>query len=320
MMQIIFLLLKIIGILLAVLLGLFLLITLAVLFIPVRYQFFGKRSKEEMSVRGKISWFLSLFSVSFGFEEKFFVQIRLFGLLWKKKDRRVTEESGDTDLRISSDAVLSAGNQQREEPAGDLMEQPEELSASKSEAADSADSPSSETVLQERDDSKNFLSVLWDKIKNVFRSLQQIPQKMQAVREKIRIAFRRLCRIKEKAESFLAFLKDEETKKVLRRIWRQIRRAVRHILPRTVRIRGRFGFSDPALTGQATGGLSMIPVFYRKDISLTPVFSEACLDGEFFIRGRIRGASLLWILVQVLLRSDFRKMLRRFQKIMAEDE
>ena len=292
--------------------------------IPVRYQFSGSRSREtgEMSAKGKISWFLSLFSVSFGYEEKVFAQIRLFGLKWKPKEKRAAKEEQkfDSNLPPARSADLQTEN------AGDDTPQSGRSAALPSpNAGEDTDFRLSEEFLPEREeDSQSVPAGVFGRVKQIVFSVwekgKKIPQGIRSVGEKVRNAFGCLRRGKEKAGRWLAFLRDEETKAALQMIWRQTRRAIRHILPGTVRIRGRFGFSDPALTGQVTGLISMMPVFYRKDISLVPVFSEACLDGEIFIRGRIRGASLLWILIRLLLHSDFRRMLRRFQKMTAEDE
>ena len=80
-------------------------------------------------------------------------------------------------------------------------------------------------------------------------------------------------------------------------------------------MKGRFGFDDPALTGQVTGILSMLPVVYREGISLTPDFTEACLEGEFSVQGRVRAASLLALALKIWFDENFRKAYQKWKEM-----
>ena len=80
MLQILFLIIKIIGIILAVLLGLALLILLLVLFVPVRYQAYGIRSSRECRAGGRVSWLLRLLCIPFSFQDgELEIKIKLLG-------------------------------------------------------------------------------------------------------------------------------------------------------------------------------------------------------------------------------------------------
>ena len=52
--------LKIIGIVLACIVGLILLVVLLVLFVPVRYRLSGEGENAAITAQGKVSWFLGL--------------------------------------------------------------------------------------------------------------------------------------------------------------------------------------------------------------------------------------------------------------------
>ena len=80
MLQILFLIIKIIGIILAVLLGLALLILLLVLFVPVRYQAYGIRSSRECRAGGRVSWLLRLLCIPFSFQDgELEIKVKLLG-------------------------------------------------------------------------------------------------------------------------------------------------------------------------------------------------------------------------------------------------
>ena len=80
MLQILFLIIKIIGIILAVLLGLALLILLLVLFVPVRYRAYGIRSSRECRAEGRVSWLLRLLCIPFSFQDgELEIKVKLLG-------------------------------------------------------------------------------------------------------------------------------------------------------------------------------------------------------------------------------------------------
>ena len=89
MLHILGMILKIAGILLGSILGIFLLATLLILFVPIRYQVNGSY-QEKINVKAKISWLLSIVKVSIQYGEKgISFKIALFGIsLGKKKEQK----------------------------------------------------------------------------------------------------------------------------------------------------------------------------------------------------------------------------------------
>ena len=98
MLQLILLILKIIGIVLLCLLGLFLLVLCLVLFVPVRYRIQAEWTTEPENrvVQAKITWLLHSISATFSYKEGKFQQvIRILGIrlnLNKKKFKVTTNE------------------------------------------------------------------------------------------------------------------------------------------------------------------------------------------------------------------------------------
>lgn len=81
MLHIVLLIFKIIGSILLVLLSLLLLIFLVVLLVPIRYRILAEHG-DEIRVDGWVSWLLHLIHARFSYmEDKFQVQIRVFGFL-----------------------------------------------------------------------------------------------------------------------------------------------------------------------------------------------------------------------------------------------
>lgn len=370
-MHIIWLILKIIGILLAVLLGLLFAILMAVLFVPLRYRLEGWRRQEngEFAVKGRVSWFLSLISVRFGYEKQGFLQIRLLGIPWKGlKVRKKTDGREDVlpDDGPSSPVLLKATSietaekadkpkklvqseelpqpeklaqsekpiqlpkpmQSKESVRSEKLAQPEKLMQS-AKLAQSEELPQSkeppqpenltqaETLLPPANSEPGTLQKIIGKIRNILRALWEklkgVPNMARAFKERLAGIVKSLRQKKEKFDQWRAYLGSEEVRATLRLLWRQTKRLFRHLRPQKVRIRGRFGFGDPALTGQVTGLVSLLPVFYQKELSLQPEFSEACLEGEFFLKGRIRAASLLLLALKIWFNKDFQKVYKHLK-------
>lgn len=326
--------LKIIGILLAVILGLLLFIVLVVLLVPLRYRVNGFRRQDsgEMSVQGRVGWLASLISVSFGYEKEAWFKIRLLGIPLKPKKQEAAEGEEAEAEEVVEEETETADKPPAAGPAAGSLQ---EVRVSEQAGEDTAGTSGQVTVkamsvgedtsdtadrFSEAEKSESPVSFL-DKIRNVLHllgeKLKGIPEKGKALKRKWVDLKENLRRWKETAGIWIAFLRTDEVKRAWKRVWKQTRGMFRHILPRKVRIRGRFGFADPALTGQITGVMSMIPAFYKKDISVIPDFTESCLEGEFFIKGRVRAGSLLLLGGRILLDSDVRKVYKKFRTIQA---
>ncbi|MBR0306454.1 MAG: DUF2953 domain-containing protein, partial [Lachnospiraceae bacterium] len=115
----------------------------------------------------------------------------------------------------------------------------------------------------------------------------------------------------EKIEQVRTFLNDQENRKTIGLLWRQVKKLLRHVLPRKISGRVRFGFDDPATTGQILTYISPFYGLYAKTLKLEPIFEEKVLDGELHVKGHIRAATLLWIVIRVVLNKNFRVLLKK---------
>lgn len=150
--------------------------------------------------------------------------------------------------------------------------------------------------------------------------LEKIYHKVQSlilnVVEKLKAIYRsvndKYSVYQEKLETVRTFLGDPENQKTLYLIKKQVWKLIRHILPRKMRGRIRFGFDDPAATGQILTYISPFYGLYAKSVTVEPVFDEKVIEGELHIKGRIRVGTLLWYVVRVLLNKNFRAILKKF--------
>lgn len=84
-------------------------------------------------------------------------------------------------------------------------------------------------------------------------------------------------------------IKDETNRYAVSRIWRELLKIIRSYKPRKLRADITFSLADPALTGQATGLISLLPWIYRYPCRICPDFTseQLYLEGEVFAQGRV---------------------------------
>lgn len=332
--------LKVIGILLLILLCLILLIVSTVLVVPVRYE--GKASwlgRPEGSLR--ISWFMRALSVRLTYDgDKSGTVIRVFGIRLgkrrssKKKRTRARKKAGNAvseteEKPVSSDAVSNESVDAQAE-----NKTVNETAVNETAANESA---INETAVKETADDKNAgeLKTVPDgktceddavkpgspspsahisffaKIKNVF---QRIKNAIQNFKFTVNSICDKMVAAKDKAAWFWKFLNEEPAKKALAFIKLQCGGLFRHLKPKKFQLTLHYGFEDPAMTGQVLAAVSMFYGWYCEHVDLYPDFEQAVLEGNIYIKGRIRAFSLLIIGVKLLLNRNLRKVYKGFRQ------
>ena len=310
MLQVLLMILKILGILILVILGIILAVLLLVLFVPVRYRgdaaFDGKPGGGVL-----VSWLMHLVTVRVSYDGK---ATALVKVLWFRIFDKIVWPAEEESTNTADHADVQVGSVPEDEM--DTIAPIEPVSVPKtvdsantsvtSEAADCSRKPESttqrtavsetqmpevkESEVKESEDKESFIS----KINNAY---QQICGKVNAGQEKV--------------EQVRTFLNDQENRKTIGLLWRQVKKLLRHVLPRKISGRVRFGFDDPATTGQILTYISPFYGLYAKTLKLEPIFEEKVLDGELHVKGHIRAATLLWIVIRVVLNKNFRVLLKK---------
>ena len=318
--------LKWIGILLLAILGLILLILLIVLLVPIRYRLQASRTPVDgvITARGKVSWLASVVAVTFAYEGELSWKVRLCGIPLKLGQKDGARDGTDDEIEELSDAQKAERKAQSEAREAEIAALEAELAEksihtqAKKKTENNSEIParkSSEPLTlqtQSVTEEEAPKIPLTEKIRGILQKISEgihsIPEKIAGVRDKIRS-------LKEQADTWIQFAKTDEVKLLISTCWKQIKQILRHLLPTNLRISGNYGFADPALTGQITGVICMLPQRYQKNIQLQPHFQEVCLDGECTLKGRIRLGSLLLPVIKILVKPCTWKAYKRFKAI-----
>ena len=95
---------------------------------------------------------------------------------------------------------------------------------------------------------------------------------------------------------------------------RLTKKLIRHLLPTKCSGRVRFGFEDPYTTGQILTYISPFYGWYARSVQVEPVFDENVMEGELRLKGRVRVATLLWIVIRLFMDKNFRRLLKERKK------
>ena len=323
MLQILFLIIKIIGIILAVLLGLALLILLLVLFVPVRYQAYGIRSSRECRAGGRVSWFLRLLCIPFSFQDgELEIKVKLLGFTILDPLKGEEEAFREPVQRKTEQSAGKKEEETAEENAG-KADASASFEASPPEEAETGARPASagagEAAAESEDEasegrfSRGFRE-LRRFLRAVIRFFMKIPRKLK----NLKCTFQRFCdkikRMVKRYREMKAFALDERTKAAVSLVWKQAGILLGQALPRKISGRLHFGTEDPALTGQILGAIGIFYPLFMDNVKVEPDFEKPALDGELSLKGRLRIVTVLGIAWRLYRDKNVRYVYRRLNR------
>lgn len=333
--------LKIIGILLLILLGLVLFVIFSVLFVPIRYRAEGS-FYEHLEGEVLVSWFLRLLELRVSYHGTASADVRILWFHpWREKKRKPSENEEEellerveaTEVETPSEPVTQSEQKLPEK----VTETPKEESfseaelGSKPETASNAEVSCEEETLPETEKTPERTETtetsetepsrvqnIIERIKKLFQTLVQFPKTIRTKMKKMVQRFQRIGKKLQKGkaqwDTILAFLQDEENKKTFRLAKKQIFAILRHILPQKMDGKLRFGLGDPYMTGQVLTWISPFYGLYGRTIQVTPDFLELCLEGELKLKGRIRIGTLLFLGFRMLRDKKIRLWIKKWRE------
>lgn len=263
-MSVVLLILKIIGIVLAAVLGIFLLLVLAVLFHPVGYRVTGQ-FEEKLHLQVKLHWLLHLVRLTHRIDGEeqlaklwiLCVPLQLYPAR-EKKPRRKKRTGRKKNRQSATDTTEITEYHNTEKKASEITPVTEPLDTEYEEASEAHTFP------------------LLQKIKDFWKKLQKLPN--------------RLRKIGGHVGDLREIVTDEANQASMKLLLRESKTLLLHYRPRKLTADVLYGLGDPALTGQSLAVLSMIPFLYREKVQIVPDFEteQAFLKGTFDAVGHVR--------------------------------
>lgn len=339
-MSIVWLILKIIGLLLLAIVGLLLLVVVLVLLVPVRYRIRGKvDADDDIVAELGLNWLCHLVSYRLLYQDKeLHKKLKIFGIPLKgegksasaKKDKKPKkekkkrkEEKKEKDqeemsrpMEVPKDGFME---NMPDAPEDGFMENMPEV----------PEDGSVENVPKMPEDGRDIEQTPESPHKKIssgagakgqkrfrrpsfFKKLKALPgmikSKLETIIEKVRDIRELISRIRE-------VWKDEANRSALKLIWREVKGFLKVLLPRRATVDAAFSTGEPDTTGQVLGVVSMLPFIYRYRIRLVPDFEAEnfYFRGTFDIKGHIYGFHLALLLYHLYRDKNIRGLIQRYR-------
>ena len=332
MLHILLLILKWIGIVLAVFLLLVLLLINLGLFVPVRYRADAscQNDIETLEAEFELSWMWKLFFLTACWKKgKADMKIRIG---WKylfseekegKSEEKieVPEEKEENDLQKEKEEQkflkeqkesLPSEKTNRSLPENNVQEQAEkrECRQQKTESGIDKEEEEKESFTADRRKAGGRKKKpLWDRMKE---KISEWIESCKSFWRKILAMGRNFRGKKEQIESFLT---DASHRRAFCSLKREVRRFLGHVSPKDVKIVGKIGLEDPYMTGQALAVLGMLFPFLGENTVIVPDFENKVLEGSVHIEGKIHNFRMLAILWRLIKDRDVRKIIIDIKKL-----
>ena len=298
-MSILFLILKIIGILILIPIVLLLIL----LIFPICYQIEGDFDGKSPKAQIKVSWAVIFLRAKAFYEEELNFGIRIFGIPiydsrkehWsvfgehkekdKKKDKKKHKKRPDSKKKQNNKKTNKKRVEKKKStyPSEDVFDLTWE---------EKSEDKISESKIEKTTDKEkeffgkkivNFLKKCYNRCKNFITKISKITNKMEMIGD---------------------LFEDEDIIEAVKRIKRYGVNGVKLLLPQKLNAKITFGFEDPYYTGKVLGWTAALIPIYGDHIDVTPDFEKRILKGELKIKGRIRRYKILYLLWKVYKDKD----------------
>lgn len=334
MLHILLFILKIIGMILAVILGLLVLLICVVLFLPVQYDVEGEcKGIRDLYGRVNVRWLFGLICVNVMYKEHKLDYI--LRIAWKKISLRDTGEEKDED-ETQYEKYDEKGESEKDDPQNAEIEKSFENVEDSDEGSeqskdvnkeesglcqicekDMEEAPKKHEEKRSADDEKeheNDATESGDGI-SIFQRLQKkyekIAGKLKGICRNIKCTRNRLCdkikEISDKKDLVSGFISSETHQRALGKLKKEGFRLVRQLCPEKLDLELEYGFGDPGLTGRMLALISMIYPYLGGNIDITPDFQNVKLNGKCLVKGRISIYIFVFAAVRLLLSKDIRQ-------------
>lgn len=347
MVHIILLILKIAGIVLLSLLGILILLVLMVLFVPVRYNI-SADYHSRLTAKVKISWLLNVLRLKVSYDNDLSVKayVLFFKILDNNSDKAKKQKDREADKYIDDmygedsgqdDAGQYAGSRQNEAGSAgnsqDTAVQVEALEKTDEKASRSTSKEKLEEITKEADTKPHKESESNSQYNNDNKHNKQSvsqPHKKKDLISRLKAAFNsvkdRLISIKNKLKKFIkaiadkkrsaeqkindlkAIINDEENKELVRLIKKELKKLIKEITPVKYDVNVRYGCEEPYMTGRILGVLAVIYGITGVQFNITPEFEQKVLEGDIYMKGRVKIYRLLLIALRIYKNNRFRKL------------
>lgn len=345
-MHIIALILKIIGIVCLVILGLVLSLILLVLLVPLRYSVnLDKPQEEQIGVKFRLRWLLWLVFFQLDYKEELIYCLRIFGFKVLDSTREDDEQEEAPGEEIKEELKKDTKEQGREESKENKKEETDKESEEFFEQQEKTDfeekvkeqikeedkepckketEEGNKKTVDEDTGSKdekqkkahtkkeNFYQRLKNKINARKEQAKDLVKKAKEIKNGWQ---QKLQEIGKKKDLLYVFFTSGDNKAGFVLILGSLKKMFRHLAP--VKWKGEvlFGMENPAKTGQMLGILSVLYSFTGVFVPVTPDFEQKVFAGKYKAKGRVCLGYILVVFLSLWFNKQFKVLKTNYEKV-----
>ena len=341
--------LKIIGIILLVALGLILFLLLLVLFVPIRYRIDASKDAEgEQQIHAliKVTWLLHLLNIRFLYPEEAYLRVRIACFTLFRSDQPTKEAASSKknaaaekkkeseaktvktskastkaeDTLLATEDVEGSGEQPQTmdedgwRPIDNTQIKPDEKTEAKLKDAPKNQTENATHTEADSEESAAKWELLREKIlwciRKIWKLLKNIRYTIQSIYDNIRNIIHHI-------RYYYRVLQSELFDRTWEKYSKKVLCILKSIAPRKVKGYLHIGMEDPATTGQILGYYGMLYPLIGEHIDVVPDFEHVILEGTLKIRGNITLFQAVRIACTIYFDKDLQKLIRLLKREVA---
>lgn len=278
-------------------LGILVLLVCVVLFVPVRYELEGKCNGtiETLDVKFRFSFLLHFLAGTVCY----------------------SEEKSTWNLRIAWKHFGNADTELRETPIKRSIESESSVNETKNKEINIPEKTIKNEGTVSKDVSNKGTRKVTDKAPDQTGEVKKTVPKKESILDKIEYKYKKirdkLREIIRKKEKVLGFLTNEIHQAAFLKVVSELKRLLLRLRPQKIVGEIEFGFDDPAWTGQALAGISILYPYFADCFQVIPDFEEKKLRGQIEIKGKITAKNFAALGLHVILDKNVRMTLRHIK-------
>ena len=159
---------------------------------------------------------------------------------------------------------------------------------------------------------------LISKIKEIIDKVKQIVEKIKALFENIQYTIRKFCdKIKstlDNIEYYREVFESEPFRQSLQLCRGELKSVFKALKPDKLEAEITVGMDDPATTGEILAIYGILYPFIGQNIQITGDFERTHIEGNIYIRGKIRAFTFLRTAIRVYFNKDIKKLIKLLKK------
>lgn len=310
-MMIFLLILKIIGIVLCVILGMI----AVILFVPIFYE--ADANIDEMDYKVRVHWLAKLIRFEFRWREKAHAALKI---LWFVIDFTDPEAVSARKAKKEAKARKKLLKQQKKEAKEREKQVRQSRKEAQQEETANADGNlrKEASVAQEKKTYEKAEQLKSENVRQEFTESEKAEanESKTSILEKLKAAHGKAGSILDKIKTVLAVIRYLREQELISAVWVKLQVFLLHIRPRKLSGNLKFGLSNPADTGQILGVIAMVPLFYQTELQIEPDFEaeDNYIQGQVYVKGHICCIHLVILIIRLLRDEKIRTLIRTIRE------